>query len=76
MNIKIDANVCRACLQTGSGESLVSDTDLREKFQFVTDQVVSTKHKFVVVVDQPFLVAYHFQNLLQFFQTDIYLTVF
>lgn len=43
MNIKIDANVCRACLQSGSGESLITDQNLKDKFERITEQLVSKK---------------------------------
>lgn len=36
MNIKIDINVCRVCLQTGSGISLFNEFSYAEKFQYCT----------------------------------------
>lgn len=36
MFIKIDINVCRVCLKTEKGLLLSKNTELAEKFQFVT----------------------------------------
>lgn len=36
MNIKIDINVCRVCLQTGSGTSFYGELDYAKKFTFIT----------------------------------------
>lgn len=41
MNIKIDANVCRACLQSGIGQSLITNQNLKDKFEIITAQNVS-----------------------------------